>query len=359
MKPILCKWYLTGILFLAVLSSLTAQPVTDSGLDKKLQPLVNGIKKTDSLIMNMSGKADKATHASDSIANKDSASFFNAWKYAVKHPETLYAKACAKCERNWVITILVFIFLLYFLYKSFFYFSNSALCRDESFFTDPKDGVTKMRPVKERPYSYSRTQMFWWTIIIISCYGYFYAIYGTLLPLDPTCILLLGMGISVQIFGKTIDNSQKANDRDKTSDSNLLPKRHQDLNPSQGLLTDILSDENGISMHRLQSVAFNIIYGFGFIGYFMTSILSAAYPLIELDGWQLALLGISAGGYLGLKTTENSKASEADRTRQAEDLKEKALTENAKLNMTAVLPADQKNTDAEPISVARNENNYQ
>ena len=152
--------------------------------------------------------------------------------------------------------------------------------------------------------------------------------------------MLLGGGLAVQIFGKTIDSSQK--EADKASNNNL-PVRHQDVNPSRNLLTDILSDENGISMHRLQSVAFNIIYGIGFIGFFITSMCCHKYPLINYEGWQFALLGISAAGYLGLKTTENGKDSKEERTNIA-----------MKENQTAAPGAT-----ATEIAPQRNENNYQ
>lgn len=294
---------------------------TDSAQTKRIDSVVKNIgdineitKKNDSVLTGIAKNAVKK--AKDSIINSDSASVFNAWKYATAHPETLYAKACDNCERNWFVTIAVFVFLILFLYKSFSFFINSALCRDESY---TAEGV--LRPDKERPYSYSRVQMFWWTIIIICCYGYFYAVYGRLIPLSPTCIILLGGSLAVQVFGKSIDGSQKEKNKEI---NNGLPSRHQDLHPSKGLLTDILSDENGISMHRLQSVAFNMIYGLGFIGFFITAIACKKYPFIEFEGWQFTLLGISAGGYLGLKTTENGKASEAERTRQAQINKENA-----------------------------------
>ena len=47
--------------------------------------------------------------------------------------------------------------------------------------------------------------------------------------------------------------------------------------------------------NRLQAVAFNVIYGIGFIGYFITSINSDVlkYPLMQFEEWQLAVLRAS------------------------------------------------------------------
>ena len=279
-----------------------------STIEKNVGEVKDLVRKTDSTVIGLAKDAVKK--AKDSLENSDSASVFNAWKYATAHPETLYAKQCDKCERNWIITIAVFLFLILFLYKAFSFFIKSALCRDESY---SAEGV--LRPDKERPYSYSRVQMFGWSVIIICCYGIFYAMYGRLIPLSPTCIILLGGSLAMMAFGKSIDNSQKEKDKEINEGQ---PTRHQDLQPTQGLLTDILSDENGISMHRLQSVAFNIIYGLGFIGFFMTAIVCKQYPFVEFEGWQLTLLGISAGGYLGLKTSENGKDSQGERANKAQ-----------------------------------------
>jgi hypothetical protein len=316
MKCQLLKYLLLCALLQAVLCKSFSQTATDTAQTKRVDTLVKNIteikeaiRKTDSALTIIAKDAVKRTK--DSAVNSDSISLFNAWQYAKAHPkETIYAMLCEKCDRNWIITIAVIIFLLFFWYKALYYFIHSALCRDESYLSP---GV--LRPYNERPYSYSRVQMFWWTMIIITCYGIFYALYGRLIPLNPTCIILLGGSLAVQIFGKTIDSSQKEKDK---AINNGLANRHQDLEPHKDLLTDILSDDNGISMHRLQSVAFNIIYGLGFIGYFITSIACKAYPFVDFEAWQFTLLGISAGGYLGLKTSENGKASEAERTRQAQ-----------------------------------------
>jgi hypothetical protein len=194
-----------------------------------------------------------------------------------------------------------------------------------------------MRDEKDRPYSYARVQMFWWSIIIISCYGTFFVLYHRLIPLSPTCIILLGGSLAVQVFGKSIDNSQKEKDKELSEElNNNLTTRHQDLHESKGLLIDILSDENGISMHRLQSVTFNIIYGLGFIGYFITAINCTQYPFVEFEGWQLTLLGISAGGYLGLKASENGKGSQKERTVKAQVNLNKANLDKANLANAAV-----------------------
>jgi hypothetical protein len=187
-------------------------------------------------------------------------------------------------------------------------------------------------------------------VIIILCYGSFFALYGNLIPLNPTCVMLLGGGLAIQIFGRTIDKSQIETDRKKNAGTGMAT-RHQDICPSDNLLTDILSDENGISIHRLQSLAFNVIYGIGFISYFISSMNDGKYPLITFEGWQLTLLGISAAGYLGVKTNENADASQPARAAEAAAQPQQTSTADAD---TAV-----SNAEASDAARTRDENNYQ
>ncbi|HEY0678187.1 MAG TPA: hypothetical protein VGD17_07865, partial [Chitinophagaceae bacterium] len=179
---------------------------------------------------------------------------------------------------------------------------------------DPATGL--LRPVKERPFSFSRVQLFWWTMIVFFCYAWFFAHYGVLIPINPTVAILLGGGIAVLVFGKTIDNSQVKEDQP------LPPSRHQDLYPSQGMLTDILSDESGISIHRLQAVIFNILFGIAFIYSFLLNVTLENYPFIDFDSWQFVLLGISAAGYLGIKANENNAGSRPERAAKSIAIRE-------------------------------------
>jgi hypothetical protein len=98
-----------------------------------------------------------------------------------------------------------------------------------------------------------------------------------MLPLNPSVVLLLGGGVGVYIIGRTIDTSSKEN-------QNANPTQPVgDDKKTQGLLTDILSDEHGVSIHRLQAVAFNVIYGIGFVGCFVQSIKATHYPFVQYE----------------------------------------------------------------------------
>jgi len=225
-------------------------------------------------------------------------SFSQALNQAMRHPEQLYNQ-----KKYGFLSLIAYALLAFFLFLSFYYLFTTALCRNESYADD-----CTLKDIHKRPFSYARVQLFWWTVIIISCYIWFYAAYNVLLPLNSSVVILLGSGLAVFIFGKAIDNSQIE------KNNKHVPTRHQDINDSKGFLTDILSDDNGVSIHRMQAVAFNIIFGLGFIGYFFSSIATKnMYPFIEFEPWQFSLLGVSAIGYLGVKANENSPGTIGNR----------------------------------------------
>lgn len=83
---------------------------------------------------------------------------------------------------------------------------------------------------KDRPYSFARVQMWWWTIIVLGSFLGVYAASGNMWMLNATCLTLLGIS-SVTIAGaRMIDNSQ-------INDTNVT--RHQDQGVSQDLVRDI------------------------------------------------------------------------------------------------------------------------
>lgn len=238
-------------------------------------------------------------------------SAFKAAERFTKDPAPLYEHPYPQHK---IASWIAFALLATFLYFAFFYFANSAICRSDSYYPDnsPKE-------VEKRPFSFAKVQLFWWTVIIVSCFIWFYARYGVLLPFNQTVILLLSGGMAVTLFGKKIDNTQLNNNRVNNNiggaQFNNQPVRYQDMKDSQGVLTDILSDDNGISIHRLQAVIFNLVYGVAFVSAFLSNISAGQYPFLDFESWQLALLGISAAGYLTLKTTENSNNTREARMR--------------------------------------------
>ena len=142
-------------------------------------------------------------------------------------------------------------------------------------------------------YSFSRVQLMWWTIIISCSYIILFAKIGDYNLFNHSALVLLGIGVATSAGAGLIDTSQKQSGK----------TLHQHNN-SKGLMTDILSDENGVSMHRLQAVIFNILFGIIFI-----TVMWAQSKFADFDSSQLTLMGISSGAYLALKTNENKTAN--------------------------------------------------
>lgn len=75
------------------------------------------------------------------------------------------------------------------------------------------------------------------------------------------------------------------------------------LSPSAGWLTDVLSDDKGISFHRLQMATWTIVMA----GVFVVGVWRT-FAMAEFDTTMLGLLGISSGTYLGFKFPERAVA---------------------------------------------------
>jgi hypothetical protein len=78
--------------------------------------------------------------------------------------------------------------------------------------------------------------------------------------------------------------------------------RHQN-SPSEGFFIDILSDDNGISLHRFQNFVWTIIAITVYL--YKVSQVRTGCELPELSDTLLALTGISSATYLILRSKEN------------------------------------------------------
>lgn len=75
--------------------------------------------------------------------------------------------------------------------------------------------------------------------------------------------------------------------------------RRQQPTKSEGFLNDILSDAEGVSLHRFQMAIWTIVLGIIFAASVYNSL---AMP--QFSGTLLALMGISGGTYIGFKFPE-------------------------------------------------------
>jgi len=154
-------------------------------------------------------------------------------------------------------------------------------------------------PDAQKPYSFARTQLLWWTIIICSCFSICYAITGQFEGiLNQSCLILLGLSAGTTATGRVIDNIEEAN---------RAIVRHQDTQKNDHFWIDILSDNSGVSVHRFQALLFNLLFGIIFIINFISE---NGQKLPSFGPFELGLMGISSGSYLMLKFNENLEKKE-------------------------------------------------
>jgi len=178
---------------------------------------------------------------------------------------------------------------------------KSNLLRDS--ITDPDQFIQIAVQTKQAnpkpPFSLAKTQMAFWTIIILSSFLYIYFSSGSagIVPnLSEVSLILLGIGVGTTTIGQVIDSNQQ----DKV--------RHQDQ-PSKGFLIDMLSDNDGVSIHRLQNVVWTFVVGIIYVRHVFDTATFPDYTVISQT--LLGLMGISSGAYLGMKVNENT-TSKAD-----------------------------------------------
>lgn len=141
----------------------------------------------------------------------------------------------------------------------------------------------------DRPYSLAKTQLAWWTFIIMGSYLVIYCVTGEMTNISMTTLSLLGISAGTAGLSGLIG---APGDVGKPLPGGPVV--------SQGWLTDILSDSNGVSINRLQKVVITLLLGYFFV--------RTVYKTVAMPEWnnnETLLLAISSATYLGLKWQDN------------------------------------------------------
>ena len=195
---------------------------------------------------------------------------------------------CHACHdpNRWIAALALVVIFTTFILLAFL----SPILRDTV--ANPK-ALGDLQP----PFSLSRTQLGVWITTIASFY--IYAIlwdHKTAGELNTTALTLMGISAATFAAAAVVD----------TSEIQQGIPRSQDEPSSGSFLQDILSDENGVSIHRFQNVIWTvvaiIIYFYNYNNEKPTDFLP------NLSSTLLALTGISSATYLVLKTRENIQA---------------------------------------------------
>ncbi len=198
-------------------------------------------------------------------------------------------------------TFIVLLALVYFFDKKYF------MLRDNS-------------TAVPRPYSFSRVQLAWWSVIILAAFISIIIISkGTAPTFDTSTLYLLGISSATTVGATLIDISDQTNPNVSGLSQNIK---------GDNFFLDILSDKNGVDVHRFQTVVFNTVFGLWFIIYVLNHLCNAGttpdavMPVISSNN--LILLGVSSGVYATLKATENKQTTASAAATQTEVVPDEA-----------------------------------
>ena len=146
-------------------------------------------------------------------------------------------------------------------------------------------------PLGQKPmFSLAKSQLAWWTFLVLGSYLLIYCVTGQMTNISTTTLELLGISAGTAGLGSVLG----------------VPAPGQGKQPpvSRGWWLDLLSDDQGVSIHRLQQVGFTLLLGYLFV--------RTVYKTVALPDWnenEILLLGISSATYLGLKAQENKQTT--------------------------------------------------
>lgn len=152
---------------------------------------------------------------------------------------------------------------------------------------------------RENPFSLTKVQFGLWTVVISSAYVYLSLCKGDCAAgtINKTALVLMGIFAGTAAASTLIDKREMNDNR----------PRHQNT-PSEGFFIDILSDDNGISLHRFQNFVWTLIAVIVYL--YKLQEVSTGCLLPELSDTLLALTGISSATYVLLRSKENDPAVE-------------------------------------------------
>ncbi|SHJ37211.1 hypothetical protein SAMN02745146_2950 [Hymenobacter daecheongensis DSM 21074] len=178
----------------------------------------------------------------------------------------------------WLVTALVFIGLIWLAIRT-------DIIKDQS-------------THEKRPYSLARTQIAWWTLVVLAAFLHLYVYTNEMPTLTDATLVLLGISAGTFAGARLVDQSQAE------------AQRHQSTVGSRGFFYDLMSDgsdrynsgRNGISVHRFQLLIWTLVLTILFLRYTLRNL-----DMPKFDDNLLLLMGISNGTYLLLKIPENAQ----------------------------------------------------
>jgi hypothetical protein len=196
--------------------------------------------------------------------------------------------------KGWFVFWLILFLILFVVFILLAYKTN--LLRDEG----PEPGGNL-----RRPYSLARTQAAWWFFIVLAAYLFIGIITGDFsTTITGTVLTLLGISAGTVVGSAFVDASKPRTAPAPLTSPPTAPVAGSAVRgttswKNEWWWLDILSDAEGVSFHRFQMAAWTLVLGIIFMVQVYNEL---AMP--DFNGTLLALLGISAGTFLGVKIPE-------------------------------------------------------
>jgi hypothetical protein len=164
-----------------------------------------------------------------------------------------------------------------------------------------RDADPSVPDFRQRPYSLARSQLAFWTVVIIGTYLFIFIVNpSSVNVLNATALELLGISMGTSaLAGVTGPPAAPA----ARPPNQFVPRPAPAAAASQlhqTYIDDILSDNQGMNIHRLQMALWTLVFGGIFIFECYTN---RKFPDFEQQSF--ALMGISSATYVWFRRTES------------------------------------------------------
>jgi hypothetical protein len=151
-----------------------------------------------------------------------------------------------------------------------------------------RDSDPSVPDFRLRPYSLAKSQLAFWTVVIISCFIYIFFSSPSLNVdvLNPTALELLGISMGTSALAGV-------------TGAPAAPRVPVPSQTHKNYVDDVLGDSQGINIHRLQMALWTLVFGCVFI---YECFKTGKFPVF--DQQIFGLMGISSATYAWFRRTE-------------------------------------------------------
>lgn len=154
-----------------------------------------------------------------------------------------------------------------------------------------RDSDLKQPDFTRRPYSMAKTQLAFWIVVIVGCFVYVYfkkAEFNDVI--NGTALVLLGLSTATTALSAIAS---------PPATSGPAPDHPAPAPLHENFLTDIMSDNEGMNVHRVQMLLWTVVFGIIFIHQVYKG---GEFP--DYDEKIYGLMGISSATYVWFKRSE-------------------------------------------------------